>query len=159
MILELYADIMAALAEHKGRAPDHRFRHWVRQVESVDLSKATGYAFVGDFVNEGTTEVDDGPAVYLVATVEGSRRYQVTTYDVVIRRGAELETTDIETDNTSKGWALRIRDQVAALLDDIAAEGERGDPSPGDPGLAKYTVRELINELAMRGYVVNVTEA
>lgn len=118
-VRDLYDEILEVVAQAEGE-PDSRFRHWVKQVESVDTEVASGYAFEGKFINEGTIEIAVEPTVFLVKTVRGSRKYQTATYNVVIMdENGNLSLTDIRTTDARPGWALRIRDKVAELVQDI----------------------------------------
>ena len=143
-IRELKRELFAAAGVPK---PDHRFRHWAKRVTKVDTHLSNGYAFEGDFIPDGTVEVPVEPAVYLVATVAGSRQYHTTTYHV-LTMDAEgvLRATQIMTTDAKPGWALRIRDQVAALLAEVS--GQQADP------LADHSDEELIAALERRGYQV-----
>jgi len=119
-VCNLYDEILARVAEVEGE-PDSRFRHWVKRVDSVDQNKTSGYAFAGEFINEGTVEVEIKPSVYLVKTVRGSRKYQTATYNVVVMdQDGNLTLTDIRTTDTERGWALRIRDKVAEMVNQQA---------------------------------------
>ena len=118
-IRDLYDEILEVIAQAEGE-PDSRFRHWVKQVENVDTEVANGYAFEGKFINEGTIEIAVEPAVFLVKTVRGSRKYQTATYNVVIMDGdGKLSLADIRTTDAKPGWALRIRDKVAELVQNM----------------------------------------
>jgi hypothetical protein len=117
-IRELNKELLKAAGEEH----DTRFRSWAKEIISVDASKSNGYAFEGDFINEGTVEVEIKPRLYLVMTTAGSRKYQTRTYTVVaMDADGNLAATDIQTTDKTRGWALRIRDQVAALLAEMEA--------------------------------------
>lgn len=97
---------------------DSRFKTWIKEVQKVDKTQENGYSFVGPWISEGTVEITDRAKrrVYLVASTTGSRRNQTTEYVVVEMVGGTLYRTTIETTSSSPGWALRIRDQIAALV-------------------------------------------
>ncbi|MEB2353304.1 MAG: hypothetical protein OZ924_18080 [Burkholderiaceae bacterium] len=101
--------------------PDYRFKKWAKRITRVDTSQANGYAFAGDFIREGTVEVQPGPALYLVSITTGTAKYNSAKY-LVVRQDADgtLHATDIKDDDAERGWALRIRDRVAALLAEIS---------------------------------------
>lgn len=105
---------------------DRRFKSWAKQITSVDTSKANGYAFEGDFVNSGTVEIDESAKLYLVHTEAGSRKNRVANYNVVKFENGEFTLLDIN-DSTygERGWAIRIRDQVASALAEL-----QDTPSP-----------------------------
>jgi hypothetical protein len=110
-------DLRDALFFVAGDEPDKRYRNWAKIVSGVTKKHDNGYDFEGDFVREGTVEISREYTVYLVASTNGSRKYHTTTYRVVVLNPetGKLERTDITTDS-ARGWALRIRDQVKALL-------------------------------------------
>jgi len=113
-------NLMEALIEATGRSQDHRFRPWAKRLERVNPNAQNGYAFEGEWVKEGTVEVEPGPALYLVKTSWGSRKYQTPYYDVIyMDADYNLTHTGISTDGKERGWALRIRDQVAEKLAEI----------------------------------------
>ena len=99
---------------------DSRFPNWVKRIIGINEDIDNGYCFEGAFINDRTVQIELEPAVYLVAATSGSRKHQHTTYRVVFMgKTGELHLSNIETDNTDAGWALRIRDQVADLLKTI----------------------------------------
>lgn len=98
---------------------DERWNSWCKEVVSVDPSQSNGYYFRGEFVNEseGTVELDAQNRLFLVAATDGSRKYQTTTYRaVMLKDGVFSRVEGIETDNSTGGWSLRIRDQIAEAL-------------------------------------------
>ncbi len=118
-----------------GLGHDHRWKHWIKEVAKVDTSKSDGYAFEGPFVKDGTVEIEIKPTLYLVASETGSAKYHSCDYRVVAMDAqGDLSKTEIGTDG-EPGWALRIRDQVAALLKSISE-------TPAAP-----TLREAVEEL------------
>ena len=147
MIRELFDETMAVVQAEEGKR-DTRFRNWVKKVTKVDSSKTNGYAFEGKWINEGTVDVT-GPIVLLVKTTRGSRKYQTATYNVIVMNAAgELRLTDIRTTDKKRGWALRIRDAVAALLTEIHQQPKPEPPPktraplilPSDSAKPKVTV-------------------
>ena len=121
-VMNLHDAITRALEEHEVKH-DFRFKRWYKFVNQVDDSKATGYAFIGPFVPEGTMEIDldaDAPALILTATTTGSRSYHTMQYNILILgRDGQFTLTDIQTTDAQKGWALRIRDPITALLGEL----------------------------------------
>jgi len=121
-VRDLYDEIMAIVAAEEG-AHDTRFTSWVKCVDAVNADVTNGYAFDGPFVSRGTSEIEVRPRAFLAATVRGSRQHQTTTYNVVVMDGdGALSLSPIKTTDKEKGWALRIRDQVTALLDELAED-------------------------------------
>lgn len=114
-ILNLYERI-ALVA---GIEFDSRFANWIKRVTSVNAAPNNGYMFEGDWVKDETIELGNADALYLVAGKHGSRKNQTTEYRVVILRNGRLETTDIAANNEDRGWALLIRDRIAALLAEL----------------------------------------
>ena len=109
-ILDLQTAIFAASGDQHDKGG------WVLEVTGIDRDNKFKM-FVGEYVESGTVEISRQRRVYLVAAISGSRKYQTTTYRVVVMTDLGLlERTDISTDSATPGWQLRIRDQVAALL-------------------------------------------
>jgi DNA-binding FrmR family transcriptional regulator len=113
-IVNLYECVFAASLLER----DNRFNAWVRRIESIDPTANNGYCFVGPWIQDKTIEIKRGETmVLLVAAATGSRRSQTTEYRVVVLdESGILQLTDIATDDTDRGWALRIRDDIAKLL-------------------------------------------
>lgn len=106
--------------------PDHnlsnsaarRSKHWLKILTSVDATKDNGYAFEGQFASfEATVEVADG--TWIMSYVEDVRASgkldgrDVTLFQV---RGTELVEVDGWTLDGSSGWALKVRDEIAAHM-------------------------------------------
>ncbi len=115
-IVNLYAAIFAC----SGFIRDGRdgFAAWVKQIDHIDPSQPNGYSIVGSWVNDRTIEIEKGhKMVFLVANQTGSRKHSMTDYMVVyLDIDGFLIRADIQTDDSDRGWALRIRDQIADLL-------------------------------------------
>ena len=111
---------------------------WVKEVTAVDKSKSNGYAFEGRFVNpiNGLSECRDG--LYIVCSIEGSRRRQKKC--VAVFEIKDDEVTKVIDWVEGNDWALKIRDRVAELLN-----------QPKENPLAKYSTEELLAELKRRG--------
>lgn len=100
-----------------GLKKDSRFNSWIKRINAVDMTKENGYCFEGGWINDQTVVAKREPAVFLAASTTGSRQYRDTNYVIVVMTAeGKLEKTEIATDDTDRGWALRIREQVAALL-------------------------------------------
>jgi hypothetical protein len=96
---------------------DHRFKHWTKEITAVDTTKTNGFAFEGDFVKAGDVEIEIKKRVYLVHSETGSTKYRHNSYVIVVLNPDGTATkTNIHTDDSTPGWALRIRDRVAELL-------------------------------------------
>lgn len=126
-IRELKKELFEALAD-AGVEHDRRHQSWAKAVTAVG-TQTNGYAFEGKFVKDGTVEVDIQPTVFLVMTTTGSRKYQTREYSVVLMDAeGGLTVTDVRTTSETSGWALRIREQVRALVEaKLAGETNDGD--------------------------------
>jgi len=145
MIRNLYTEALALIAEAEGSKHDTRFKAWIKKVTAVSPKGVGGYAFVGDFVRTGTIDIE-GPIVLLAATVRGSMKYHTTTYNILILDSLNhLSITDIRTNDKEQGWALRIRDQVAALLTQVTPTSTP-EPNP----LTVFTNEQIIAEVHRR---------
>jgi len=101
-----------------GRHQDHRFRPWAKRVDAVDTNLTNGYCFVGPFIGDGTVEYEVKRTVYIVKTSEGSRKYQTEHYTVVVMDSdGNLALPGLHTTDATRGWALRLREAVKALLE------------------------------------------
>jgi len=100
-----------------GQKQDARFSSWAKEVCLINKNGKGAFMFVGPFVNDGTIEVSDKPHLFLVASVDGSRKYQTITYNVIMMsKDGALTLTDIRDTNEKMGWELRIRPQIEELL-------------------------------------------
>lgn len=126
---ELHDEIMAVVEEKEGPR-DRRFASWIRRVDRVATSqvRANGFVFEGAWIEEGTVEVEAGPAVFLVKTYRGPGTRKVATYNVVmITTQGSLTLTTIRTDDARRDWG-HIRDQVADLLDLLSGDAPLNGP-------------------------------
>lgn len=143
----LQSELTTVAEQMTDEEKDRRFNNWAKFIDSVDPKGKDGYAFKGDWINDGTVEVELGkPRLALVYFRHGSMKYNYGEYAVVkITADGQLEPTGImASDADGKGWALRIRDLVIAelvSLDDI------GQVSPLD----EFSADDLLAELARRG--------
>jgi len=112
-----------------------RNRPWIKILTGVDTTKSDGYAFIGEFAQFGQiVELDEGAYVMVVIPhwSSGGRLYDrtVTLYQV---RDGELATVETWCVEVERGWALAIRDKIAAYVnapqmpsvDELRAERER----------------------------------
>lgn len=97
---------------------ERRSKTWIKHLTSVDTTVGTGFAFIGAFAGFGATvEVPDG-AWFLsyVEDVRSSGRVDgrdVTLYQL---RAGELVTVEKWELDAKAGWALKVRDTIAAHL-------------------------------------------
>lgn len=104
---------------------------WVKWVAKIDPSQSNTFAFIGEFVESGTVQVRIGtPRLLLV----GSKGRRASEYRfVVMEAGGALTPTDIRETDEKRGWALRVRDRVQAILDQQAATRPTLPPAPTPP--------------------------
>jgi len=126
---------------------DERHKNWAKVVHSVDPSKASGWAFVGDFIAAGGIQDVPSGAVILVYGERGSRANPQVTAQVF---SANPDGT-LSSHASAKGraWARTLRDDVERLLDT-----ERPVHLDWRPDLAVFSDRALAEELTRRGWVV-----
>lgn len=131
------------------KLPDHglsnsaarRSKQWIKRLDSVDTSQSNGYAFIGDFARfEATVEVPEG--TYFLVYVEQSSATRLYGRNVSLLRVQGEELTQVEAWNldASAGWALKVRDEIAARLAEPA-------PEPGTDALLAERA-ELLARLA-----------
>ncbi len=112
--------------------PDHelsnsaarRTKHWIKQLTGVDTTKQDGFAFEGQFRDfEETVEVPVG-AMFLsyIEDTRGSGRVDGRFVTLWVAREENLEVVQTWTLDAGRGWALKIRDQVAHHLAAAASE-------------------------------------
>lgn len=130
---------------------DHRRKHWAKVVFEVDPTKSSGWAFVGDFINDGGIQDVPAGGVVLVYGESGSRTNphpQVQVYSV-----NPDATLTLETEASGRAWARTIRDTVERLLSsDLAVHRE------WDVELTLFSDDALAEELRRRGWVVERSE-
>lgn len=104
---------------------------WAKWVDKIDMDQSNTYAFPGNFIDSGTTQVKLGRArVILACAHAGSRKYPVNQYRfLVLAADGTLTATDIQDTNDKRGWALRVRDRVQGLLDSLAGATPASAPA------------------------------
>lgn len=130
---------------------DDRHKNWAKIVYTVDPSKASGWAFEGDFIHPGGIQDVPIASVIVVYGERGSRTNPQVEAKVFV---ANADTT-LSEHGTAKGkaWARTLRDTVAGLLDQ-----QPTTRSPG-PDLSWFSDQTLAEELARRGWTVNAPTA
>lgn len=98
---------------------------WAKWVDSVNMEKKTGYAFVGDFLNNEPVEIDmSKPRLVIVAASTGQHEYRAArrwhyVYELhhvlLFSPPATFEPTGLVSEDSRK-WALQLRDQVNLIL-------------------------------------------
>jgi hypothetical protein len=131
---------------------DHRRKHWAKVVYEVDPSKSSGWAFVGEFVNDGGIQDVPAGAVLLAYGETGSRANPHPAVKVyTINPDATLS---LEGEASGRAWARTIRDVVEHLL-----AGDRPVQQGWQPELSTFSDAALVEELTRRGWVVHPPEA
>lgn len=107
------------LPDHNlSRSAQMRSKTWIKLLTGVDTTQSDGYAFRGKFASfEATVELDEGAWVMsYIEDVRASGRMDgrdVALYQV--RAGGLVKVESWSLDGNA-GWALKIRDQIAALM-------------------------------------------
>jgi len=91
---------------------------WIKELTGIDVDKSDGYAFIGTFAGFGSTVEAQAGTHYLT--------YQdvVTGRGTLVNRRVKLYRVDVaglvlagEWDaGAAGGWALRVRDRIAAAM-------------------------------------------
>ncbi|MFC6022985.1 hypothetical protein ACFP2T_43400 [Plantactinospora solaniradicis] len=133
--------------------PDHglsagkaaRGKHWIKQLDRVNRTVQTGYAFEGTFKkwNE-TVEVPEGTwFLTFIEDLTGSGRVRDQTVALWRVQNGEL-TADLRWElDGSPGWALKVRDPIADRLE--------GDDHPELPSVADAFEAWVSDEATRRG--------
>lgn len=113
-------------------------RFWVKHVTGVDWTKKTGFAYAGEFLEDGDIEVDAArPLLYLVAATtekdgyypprrqanfKGEYRF-IYELHMVLQLNPDLSIIDLglRSDDPDR-WAVAIRDQVEMHLKRLALD-------------------------------------
>ncbi len=124
---------------------DERRRHWAKIVSSVDETKSTGWAFVGEFVADGGIQDLPAGGVLLLYGERGSNanpRSEASLYTI----GPDATLT-LEASASGRAWARTLRDRAVELM------GSNGRTI--GPDLSAIPDDYLANELRARGWQVN----
>ena len=132
-------------------AGDHRRKHWAKVVHEVDQSKSSGWAYVGDFINDGGIQDVPAGSVLLLYGETGSRTNphpEVRVYTV-----NPDSTLSIETEASGRAWARTIRDTVERLI-----EADRPVHLDWQAQLTAFSDDALAEELHRRGWTTRPPE-
>lgn len=125
---------------------DERLKTWAKVVYSVDETKSSGWAFVGEFIATGGIQDVPAGSVLIVYGERGSRtnpRPQAAVY--VVNADATLTH---HADAAGRAWARTLRDPVAELL------AEDLTPSWDDlVDLSAVPDEDLLDEVRRRGLI------
>ena len=125
---------------------DERRKHWAKVVTSVDGSKASGWAFEGDFIAAGGIQDVPMNSVVLVYGEKGSRANPQIEARVFV---ANADGT-LSHHGSAKGraWARTLRDTVEDLL--ATVEHRPIEQLEWGPELMRFTDAALQSELDRR---------
>lgn len=122
---------------------DDRRRHWAKIVSSVDETKSTGWAFVGEFVADGGIQDLPAGGVLLLYGERGSNsnpRAEANLYTI----GPDA-TLNLVASASGRAWARTLRDRAVELV---------GNYRPSSPDLSGIPDEFLVEELRARGWQV-----
>lgn len=124
---------------------DERHKNWAKVVHSVDVTKSSGWAFVGDFIATGGIQDVPAGSVVLVYGERGSRRSPQSEARLYV---VNPDST-LSAHGSSKGraWARTLRDVAEELLTE-----ELPTQRDWEPDLLSFTDHALAEELARRGW-------
>jgi hypothetical protein len=125
---------------------DERRKSWAKVVTAVDESKASGWAYDGEFVATGGVQDVPAGAVLLVYGERGSRANP--QIEARVYRANADGTLSHHASARGRAWARTLRDAVAELL---TAEPLRAETAEWDAALMRYTTEALREELGRRG--------
>src|SRR5690606_33542896 len=106
---------------------DDRKKAWAKALESVDVTKSNGYAFLGNWLRRG--EKAELPIGSFVLTYDEPGSMKNWYPEVVLYRVTEdgLEVAhEYKGDYGERSWALAVRDRIAEIL----AESRGETPNP-----------------------------
>jgi hypothetical protein len=125
---------------------DERHKNWAKVVESVDDTRASGWAFDGPFVATGGIQDLPMGATLLVYGERGSRANpQITARVYTVNSDSTLS---LEAEAKGKAWARTLRDPVERCL---------GTAGSKPPDLSFLSDELLADELRSRGWKVELS--
>ena len=123
-------------------AGDERHKNWAKIIESVDTTKATGWAYEGPFVATGGIQDVPAGSTLLVYGERGSRANpQIAAIVYTVNPDGTLS---LEAEAKGKAWARTLRDPVVRCL---------GEERP-QFDLSHIPDDVLADELKLRGWEV-----
>lgn len=126
---------------------DERHKNWAKVIFSVDPTKSSGWAFVGDFIAAGGVQDVPSGSVVLVYGERGSRANPQIEARVFV---ANADGTLSEHGSArGRAWARTLRDRVEELL-----AGDRPARLAWDADLDRYSDEALADELTRRGWTL-----
>jgi hypothetical protein len=129
---------------------DARLKHWAKVVHNVDESKASGWAFDGEFIAAGGVQDVPAGSVVVVYGERGSRANPQAQAQVFVANADATVTPHAS--GQGRAWARTIRDEVVRLLEEqLGTPLRRRD---WGPELLAYNDAALMEELRRRGFSV-----
>lgn len=126
---------------------DERRKNWAKIVHNVDPSKASGWAYEGDFIAVGGIQDVPVGSVVLVYGEKGSRTNPVPEAAVFTANADGTMSRHLGA--KGRAWARTLRDGVQRLLDD--ADDRPISRREWGPELGRYSNEALLDELRRRG--------
>lgn len=123
---------------------DERRKNWAKVVSNVDPSKASGWAFEGDFIATGGIQDVPAGSVLLVYGERGSRANPVV--EARVYTANTDGTLTLEAEARGRAWARTLRDPVVELL-------TVSRPIAGldwSPDLMRYSDDAIVEEVRRR---------
>jgi hypothetical protein len=133
---------------------DRRWKQWAKALTGVDCSKSNGYAFEGQFINEGTRELPVGTLVlYFGECGSRSRR----TVDVCVTRIDPTSNTGERQvfyvdELPQNGWSLHVRDRIAKLFEQPEPEQPTEQSAESNP-FDQFSDEQILAEAKRRGII------
>ncbi|HSF85810.1 MAG TPA: hypothetical protein VLG28_09180 [Acidimicrobiia bacterium] len=124
---------------------DERRKNWAKVVTNVDPSKASGWAFEGEFIAAGGIQDVPAGAVVLVYGERGSRTNPASEARVFTANADG--TLSPEAQASGRAWARTLRDRVVELLEREAPLPQALDWSPE---LMRYSDAAVAEEMRRR---------
>ncbi|MBP1308949.1 hypothetical protein JOD82_001969 [Paenibacillus sp. 1182] len=116
-----------------------RWKYWAKRVTKVDVTKTNGFAFIGDFIKVNQlVEVREGDYILVYEEVGSAAHHKLYVTLYQIQNGEQVVAVE---EVSGMDWALQIRDEVAALVNNQEVV------SP----LSSVSIEDLISELQRRG--------
>ena len=135
------------VAVHVPQLGDSRGKHWAKVITGVDTNKASGWAFLGDFVADGGIQDLPADSVLLVYGERGSRANPQPEAQLYRVHGDGALT--LEAEAKGRAWARTLRDRAVDLTSTVPSE-----TSISAAPLDMYSDEELARELSSRGWSV-----
>ncbi len=134
---------------------DERHKHWAKVVHDVDDTKASGWAFEGDFIAAGGVQDVPVNSVVLVYGEKGSRANPQIEARVFVANPDG--TLTYHASAKGRAWARTLRDTVDDLL--AVTDARPIEQLDWEPALMRYTDEALREELDRRSRQTERNEA